>query len=103
MAGLNTASATDRASVGRYRFGGLVMRISPVELLTDTVLPRPLFDAKSSGPVSDLDERQSVDRRVPLILRPLQGKLQLSSAACAASHQDQPTKRNGYPDDHPNR
>ncbi len=29
-AGLNTASATDKASVGRYRFGGLVMRILPL-------------------------------------------------------------------------
>jgi hypothetical protein len=27
---LNTASATDKASVGRYRFGGLVMRILPL-------------------------------------------------------------------------
>jgi hypothetical protein len=41
VAGLNTASATVKASVGRYRFGGLVMRISPVKLLTDTALPRP--------------------------------------------------------------
>jgi len=31
---LNIASATDKASVGRYRFGGLVMRISPVECLS---------------------------------------------------------------------
>jgi hypothetical protein len=35
VAGLNAASATDKASVDRYQFGGLVMRISPVELLTD--------------------------------------------------------------------
>ena len=34
VAGLNTASATDKASVGRCRFGGLVMRISPVECLS---------------------------------------------------------------------
>jgi hypothetical protein len=31
-AGLNTASAKDKASVGRYRFGGLVMRIPSLSL-----------------------------------------------------------------------
>jgi len=60
-------------------------------------------DAKSAGPVSELDELQGVDRRVPFILRLLQGKLQLLGAAYAAAHQDQPAKPNGYPDDHPNR
>jgi hypothetical protein len=29
-AGLKTASAKDKASVGRYRFGGLVMRMIPL-------------------------------------------------------------------------
>jgi hypothetical protein len=33
---LNTASATDRASVGRKRFGDLLTRISPFSLLCDT-------------------------------------------------------------------
>jgi hypothetical protein len=61
------------------------------------------FDAKSTGPVSELDELQGVDRRVPFILRLLQGKLQLLGAAYAAARQDQPAERNGYPDDHPNR
>jgi hypothetical protein len=61
------------------------------------------FDAKLPGPVSDLDELQGIDRRVPFIFRLLQGKLQLPIAAYAAAHQDQPAKRNGYPDDHPNR
>ena len=60
-------------------------------------------DAKSAGPVSEVDELQGVDRRVPFILRLLQGKLQLLGAAYAASHQDQPAKPNGDPDDDPNR
>jgi hypothetical protein len=60
-------------------------------------------DAKSAGPVSEIDELQGVDRSVPFILRLLQGKLQLLGAAYAAPHQDQPAKPNGYPDDHPNR
>ena len=60
-------------------------------------------DAKSAGPVSEIDELQGVDRRVPFILRLLQGKLQLFGAAYAAPHQDQPAKPNDYPDDHPNR
>src|SRR5579863_8684214 len=63
-------------------------------------------DAKSAGPVSEvskIDELQGVDRRVPLILRLLQGKLQLLGAAYAAAHQNQAAKPNGYPDDHPHR
>jgi hypothetical protein len=60
-------------------------------------------DGKSAGPVSEIDELQGVDRRVPFILRLLQAKLQLLSAAYAAPHQDPPAKPNGYPDDHPNR
>jgi hypothetical protein len=60
-------------------------------------------EAKSAGPVSEIDELQGVDRRVPFILRLLQGTLQLLGAAYAAPHQDQPAKPNGYPDDHPNR
>jgi hypothetical protein len=63
----------------------------------------PGFDAKSPGPVSEFDELQGVDRFVPFILRLLQGKLQLPGAAYAAAQQDQTAKRNGYPDDHPNR
>ena len=63
----------------------------------------PGSDAKSAGPVSEIDELQGVDRRVPFILGLLQGKLQLLGAAYAAPHQDQPAKPNGDPDDYPNR
>src|ERR1700677_4711421 len=59
-------------------------------------------DAKSAGPVSEIDELHGVDRRVPFILRLLQGKLQLLGAAYAAPRQDQPAKPDGYRDDHPN-
>src|SRR3984885_11479200 len=55
---------------------------------------------KSAGPVSEIDELQGIDRRVPCILRLLQGKLQLTGAAYAAPHQDQPAKPNGYRGDH---
>src|ERR1700689_2110182 len=65
--------------------------------------PNARTDPKSAGPVSEIDELQGVDRRVPFILRLLQGKLQLLGAAYAAPHQDQPAKPNGYPNDHPNR
>src|ERR1700722_4540637 len=60
-------------------------------------------DAKSAGLVSLIDELQGVDRRVPFILRLLQGKRQPPGAAYAAPHQDQPAKPNGYPDEHLNR
>lgn len=60
-------------------------------------------DAKSMGPISEIDELQGVDRRVPFILRLLQGKLKLLGAAYAAPHQDQPANPKGYPDDHLNR
>jgi len=60
-------------------------------------------DAKSASPVSEIDELQGVDRRVPFILGLLQGNLQLLGAAYAAPHQDQPAKPSGYPDDRPNR
>ena len=58
------------------------------------------FDAKSAGAVSEIDEFHAVDRRVPFVLRLLQGKLQLLGGAYAAPHQDQPAKPNGYPGDH---
>jgi hypothetical protein len=60
-------------------------------------------EAKSAGPVSEIDKLKGVDRRVPFILRLLQRTLQLLGAAYAAPHQDQPAKPNDYSDDHPKR
>jgi hypothetical protein len=44
------------------------------------------------APVSEIGDLQGVDRRVPFILRPLQGKLKLLGAAHAVPHQDQAAK-----------
>src|ERR1700689_4976372 len=65
--------------------------------------PDTRIDAKYADAVSEIDELQSVNRRVPFTLRLLQGKLQLPGTAYAAPHQDQSAKSNSYPDDDPNR
>lgn len=50
---------------------------------------RARIGAKSAAAASKVDQLQGVYRRVPFLLRQLQGKLQLPVAAYAAPHQDQ--------------
>jgi hypothetical protein len=75
-------------------------RMRPLRPGSDAQRQMLVSEAKSAGPVSEIDEFHAVDRRIPFILRLLQGKLQLLGAAYAAPHQDQPAKPNGYPGDH---
>jgi hypothetical protein len=60
-------------------------------------------DDKSVGSVPELNELQSVYRRAPFSLRPLQRKYQLLGAGSTAAQQDHPADGKGDPDDHPSR